>query len=183
MAKIYTRTGDKGMSSLRVGVRISKASARMSAYGSIDELNSYLGVLLARRPDTFIKGRLKNIQKELMVIGTDLATPYDGSRVKKNVRIKELAVKRLESEIDKMNKSLNELKNFIIPGGSELGAEFHFARTICRRVERKCVRLSEEDEINPVLLKYVNRLSDWLFTAARYQNKKDGISEEKWLVD
>ncbi len=179
--KIYTKTGDKGVSSLWGGTRISKSSLRMRAYGTIDELNSLVGVVLAL-PELVSELRLEldRIQSDLLVIGSDLATPINLNAQLKQVRIAAEAVKVLEQEIDKFTAKLKPLKSFIKPGGSLASAYLHLARSTCRSAEREVVALGESEEINKIVLQYINRLSDWLFTAARYQNHCQGATEVEW---
>jgi cob(I)alamin adenosyltransferase len=180
MPKIYTKTGDKGKSSLWGGKRVSKASSRIEAYGTVDELNSILGIVYALDSlDKTIKKSIQKIQKELIIIGSDLATPIDISGKFKQVRISKSPTTRLEKEIDKLSKILPRLSSFILPTGSFEGSVLHHARAVCRRAERNCVKLSNEEDINENVIVYLNRLSDWLFTAARYQNMKDNKIEVK----
>lgn len=179
--RIYTKTGDKGMSSLYGGARISKSSARMSAYGTVDELNSFLGVIVAHGPNTYLRWKLVRVQEELLMAGSDLATPADINEKLTVVRLSDVVVKKLEEEIDEMTKDLPELRHFILPSGSITGAQLHYARAICRRAERYVVALADEEEINPFVIQYLNRLSDWLFTAARYQNQHDKVAETEWI--
>ncbi|HEY5601437.1 MAG TPA: cob(I)yrinic acid a,c-diamide adenosyltransferase [Patescibacteria group bacterium] len=176
--KIYTKKGDKGETSLFGGQRVAKSSLRIDAYGNIDELNSLLGVILAKNPHKEISQNLTRVQRHLFVLGADLATPEE---VKVKVpRINTSAVKVLEKEIDNWTKQLPQLRNFILPGGSETGALLHMARTVCRRSERTVVALSEIEKINENVMIYLNRLSDWLFTLARYVNKLEKINEVPW---
>lgn len=176
--RIYTKSGDSGTTSLFGGKRINKNSARIEAYGTVDELNSQIGVIVSQNPPKDIIGKLLRIQKELFVLGTNLATPH---AVKTKIsKITRSYVNRLEKEIDNWNKNLPALRNFILPGGSETGAQLHSARTIARRAERTIVSLSRQEKINKNILSYVNRLSDWLFILARYVNKLDGQKEIVW---
>jgi cob(I)alamin adenosyltransferase len=177
--KIYTRTGDDGETSLFAGGRTSKDSPRLHAYGTADELNSVLGLAVAQGLSPKVAEWLKTIQNELFVVGADLATPQD-AEAKWLTRITEEPVTRLEREIDEMDERLPELKNFILPGGTTGAATLHIARTVCRRAERWIVAVTEQDPINPNALHYINRLSDWLFTAARYENLIAGRDESTW---
>lgn len=179
--KIYTKTGDSGMSSLWGGMRVSKASARISAYGSVDELNSMIGFILSMNLDNKIATCLTRIQSELMTIGSDLATPEGMTTKIKQLRISSTAVTKLEKEIDAMTSDLPQLKSFILPSGSPAAAYLHLARTVCRRAEREVVSLAADEVINPAVQIYLNRLSDFLFTAARKQNQVDHVSETTWL--
>ncbi|MEP7286914.1 MAG: cob(I)yrinic acid a,c-diamide adenosyltransferase [Chloroflexota bacterium] len=177
--KIYTRTGDSGETSLFAGGRTSKDATRLHAYGTIDELNSVLGLALAQHLSEQVSLWLAVIQNELFVVGSDLATPLEAD-VAWVTRITDSAVNRLEHEIDVMDGQLPPLKNFILPGGTAGTASLHLARTVCRRAERWIVTLSQQEGLNPLLLPYVNRLSDWLFTAARYENLQAGREETVW---
>jgi len=183
--KIYTRTGDEGLSSLWGGTRVSKASKRIEAYGEVDELNSGIGVLLAEKENALLPllvPMLENIQAELMVVGSDLATPLGVPKKLKTVRLQEESVSRLEHEIDQLTENLDTLTTFILPSGSKLGSWLHFLRAVSRRAERAIVSLSSEEPVTAAALKYINRLSDWLFTAARGQNKYENKPEQPWHV-
>ena len=181
--KIYTKTGDKGTTSLFGGERVDKNSARIRAYGDVDELNSMIGVIVVIVKQTMtnqssISGKLLRIQSELFVLGCDLATPLS---VKLKIpRINKAYVTRLEKEIDYWQGKLPLLRNFILPGGTNTGSSLHMARAIARRVERSIVELSGLEKINKYDLVYINRLSDWLFVLARYVNKLDGVKEVIW---
>ncbi len=176
--KIYTKTGDKGKTSLFGGRGASKNSLRIKSYGEVDELNSYIGTILSQSKTGEINSRLLRVQNELFVLGTDLATPQD---VKINVpRISKPFVTRLEKDIDFLQKKLPQIKNFILPGGSGTGSQLHFARTIVRRTERSIADLVENEKINLETLRYINRLSDWFFVLARYVNKLDNVKEVYW---
>lgn len=177
--KVYTKTGDDGKTSLMGGKRIAKNSLRIKAYGDVDELNSLLGIILSYDLDKKNLGKIMRIQKELFVLGTDLATPNE---VRFKVpRITPSYIKRLEKEIDQMTKGLSSLKNFVLPGGGKIGSNLHLARAVSRRAERSIVELSGDEKINKNALVYINRLSDWLFTMARYINKVEGKKETVWL--
>jgi len=177
--KIYTRTGDEGETSLFAGGRTSKSTARLHAYGTIDELNSVLGLALAHGLSAEVSGWLQAIQNDLFVVGSDLATPPEANATWV-MRVEEAQVTRLEHEIDTMDERLPALKNFILPGGTPGAATLHVARTVCRRAERWIVTAGEHETINASVLHYVNRLSDWLFTAARYENLLAGRDETIW---
>ncbi|MCF7844333.1 MAG: cob(I)yrinic acid a,c-diamide adenosyltransferase [Kiritimatiellales bacterium] len=173
---ITTKTGDSGKSGLFNGERVSKGSLRLEAYGTVDELNSVLGVVLAEEGiPVDVKDHLVQMQKVLFVVGTDLATPINSTAGV--VRLSKEDVYKIESWIDELEQALPTLKNFILPSGSRLGALLHQARTVCRRAERCTVRLSEEEDINNHVKIYLNRLSDYLFLAARDANRKEGIKE------
>ena len=176
--KIYTKTGDTGETSLFAGGRVPKDHVRLHAYGTIDELNSVLGLVIAHKPNPDLAAQLIRIQGELLQVGADLATPLDVEAPWIKRLTGELTT-RLESEIDQFDTELPALKNFILPGGTPAAAALHQARTVCRRAERWMVTLRED--INPQTLIYVNRLSDWLFTAARIDNQRAGVEETVWI--
>ena len=187
ITKVYTRTGDKGFTKLVGGKKIPKDATRIEAYGTIDELNSILG--LARVFNDELKDRLpaaqrldeifRRLQNELFDLGSELATPadfsYDGM-----FRVSEDEIKSLEKLIDELQKDLTPLNSFILPGGGKVGGFLHQARTVCRRAEREIVRLTHEEEISPYPLKYVNRLSDLLFVLSRWVSKNLGEPEYLW---
>lgn len=176
--KIYTKTGDRGTTSLFGGKRVDKNSARIEAYGCVDELNSLIGTVVAVNPQTDVSKKLIRVQSELFVLGTDLATP---SEVKIKIqRIAKGFVARLEKEIDLMQKELPALRNFILPGGSVFGSQIHLVRAVARRTERTIVALSVVEKLNPNVLTYINRLSDWLFVLARYINSEENVKEVVW---
>ncbi len=179
--KIYTKTGDKGETSLFGGGRVPKNHARVEAYGAIDELNAALGVALSAGPPEPIDQWLREVQGHLFHLGSDLATPLD-SKSDWVARIEQDQVNWLEDSIDRMTAQLEPLRNFILPGGTPVAAQLHLARTICRRAERQIVALQETSETNALAVIYINRLSDWLFTLARYENAKAGESEQKWSL-
>ncbi len=179
--KIYTKTGDKGETSLFGGGRVPKNHARVEAYGTIDELNAALGVALSAGPCEPIDKWLREVQRHLFHLGSDLATPLD-SKSDWVARIEQRQVTWLEDSIDQMTAQLEPLRNFILPGGTPVAAQLHVARTICRRAERQIVALGETAETNDFTVIYINRLSDWLFTLARYENAQKGESEQKWSL-
>ena len=177
--KIYTRTGDRGDTSLFGGQRVPKDALRIEAYGTVDELNSVIGIVRADNTEPALDATLERVQDELFVLGADLATPR--SLEKKGVRrITHTEADRLEQEIDKFDAGLKPLKSFILPGGSPVAAGIHFARTVCRRAERIVVRLSRNEDIGDDIIIYLNRLSDLLFVLARYANHTARIPEVKW---
>ena len=169
--KIYTRTGDKGTSGLVDGSRVSKSSLRMAAIGDIDEANAAIGVALSALPPGDVSDKLLSIQNDLFDLGADAATPgeVDGA-----LRIVASQVERLEREIDEMNASLEPLTSFILPSGSPPVSALHLARAVVRRAERTAVALDEAEPLNPLLLAYLNRLSDHLFVAARFVANEEG---------
>lgn len=179
--KIYTRTGDDGSTSLFSGGRVSKTDLRVEAYGTVDELNSILGVARAHTPHDQTNSWLEHVQNRLFYLGADLATPLDAKQ-DWVVRLDAEATAWLEQTIDQMTAELPELKHFILPGGSAAAAHLHVARTVCRRAERISVALSGHEDIGPHVVVYLNRLSDFLFTLARWENHQAGIAEAKWSV-
>jgi cob(I)alamin adenosyltransferase len=178
--KIYTRTGDSGETGLFDGTRVPKSDARVDAYGEIDELNAVLGVARAAGVDPEIDEMLVRLQRDLFALGARLADPARriADRVTKATLTSE-DVTRLESWIDRLEEELPPLRRFILPGGSTPGAMLHLARTVCRRAERRIVGLGR-DAVDPVLVTYVNRLSDLLFVVARVVNTRAGVSETPW---
>ncbi len=177
--KIYTKTGDDGTTSLFSGRRVSKAHLRVEAYGTVDELNSVLGVARAHHPHSSTDVWLNKVQNQLFNLGADLATPLD-AKADWVVRMDADTVTGLEQGIDEMTALLPELKNFILPGGSLAAANIHVGRTVCRRAERIVVLLQEQEALGDHVLHYLNRLSDFLFTLARWENMQSGIPEDKW---
>ena len=178
--KIYTRTGDSGDTGLFDGTRVSKADRRVAAYGEVDELNAWLGLVVSGTDDAVLRERLLQIQRDLFALGSRLADPARriAGRVTK-VGISADHVARLEGWIDELDAGLPPLRRFILAGGAETGAALHVARTICRRAERTMVELGE-DAFEIELLHYVNRLSDLLFTMARAANHRAGVPETEW---
>jgi cob(I)alamin adenosyltransferase len=176
--KIYTKTGDKGDTSLFGGQRVPKDALRIEAYGTVDELNSVLGIAMAENDSAPIYDILHRIQNDLFTLGADLATPR--ARTKEIKRIDGKDVHALEKIIDTLQPHLKPLKSFILPGGSIVASRLHFARTVCRRAERVVVRLSRNEDIGEDLTVYLNRLSDLLFVLARYGNHVAGVQEIKW---
>lgn len=180
--KIYTRTGDAGETGLGDGSRVAKHSARVSAYGTVDELNATVG-LAKLHADAETAEALARIQNDLFDVGADLCTPgmeKDAEREYPALRIVPAQVERLEAEIDAMNARQKPLRSFVLPGGSPLAAHLHMARTVCRRAERLSVALSEGEPVNDAALRYLNRLSDWFFVAARAAND-DGAKDVLWV--
>lgn len=179
--KIYTRTGDDGTTGLFAGGRVKKTHLRVEAYGTVDELNSILGLARALKPAEPVSAHLEHVQNDLFHLGADLSTPLE-SEAAWVVRVKPEQVAWLETSIDQMTDVLPALKNFILPGGTPAAAQIHVGRTVCRRAERLAVALTEEHPINAQALVYLNRLSDWLFTLARYENHLNGADETVWNV-
>ncbi|MBM4166674.1 MAG: cob(I)yrinic acid a,c-diamide adenosyltransferase [Ignavibacteria bacterium] len=177
--KIYTKTGDKGETSLYGGKRISKSSLRLEVYGTIDELNSIIGICRSMWPPEELEEMLEEMQEVLFVLGADLATPFDATA--KVHRISNEDVEMLEKYIDSIEPQLEPLRSFILPGGSGLASHLHFARTVCRRAERITVMLAEREKIGDTVVVFLNRLSDFIFVLARWANHLEGREEIKWL--
>ncbi len=175
--KIYTKTGDAGETSLLGGRRVSKADIKIDAYGTVDELNSWIGFIADQIPDLELRTFLRNIQSHLFVIGSNLATDKE---IKNLQNIENQDIENLEQAIDTESANLSELKNFILPGGSTTVSYCHIARAVCRRAERIVVALTEHQHVDDVVLKYLNRLSDYLFILARKIAKNENIEEVEW---
>ncbi|MDN5785942.1 cob(I)yrinic acid a,c-diamide adenosyltransferase [Pseudorhodobacter sp.] len=182
LSKIYTRTGDKGETALGNGDRVAKHSLRVSAYGTVDETNATIG--MARLHATGdMDVALARISNDMFDLGADLCTPdreNDAGAPYPRLRIVDVQVDRLETEIDAMNANLSVLRSFILPGGTPLGAHLHLCRTVCRRAERLTVELSGAEDVNPAAIKYLNRLSDWFFVAGRIANN-GGKDDVLWV--
>ncbi|MGB1286667.1 MAG: cob(I)yrinic acid a,c-diamide adenosyltransferase [Aggregatilineales bacterium] len=179
--KIYTKTGDTGETSLFAGGRVPKHHLRVETYGTVDELNSIIGLIRAEDIPAAADTSLETIQNDLLIIGADLATPMEANP-EWLVRLTADKVTPLENQIDTMEADLPQLQNFILPGGTRAAASAHVARTVCRRAERLCTALAENHEINPAVLQYLNRLSDFCFVLARWLNLQAGESETRWTV-
>lgn len=180
--KIYTKTGDKGETGLFGGERVSKNNLRLNAYGSIDELNSFLGLAVIEVTNNEIKNVLKDLQNKLFVLGSDLATPETEKNAKlKITRLPESYITDTEKTIDKFEAQLDELKNFILPGGSKGSAILHVCRTISRRAEREVVALKNTEHIGENIVIFLNRLSDLFFVLSRFENKYSNIPDTKWI--
>jgi cob(I)alamin adenosyltransferase len=180
--KIYTKTGDAGETALGNGSRVAKHAMRVTAYGTVDELNSFLGVARLEAKGELDQA-LSRIQNDLFDLGADLCRPdmeKDAESEYPPLRMVNAQVSRLESEIDAMNAMLEPLRSFILPGGSALSAHLHVCRTVARRAERLAVELATMEAINPAAVKYLNRLSDWFFVAARIANN-DGRDDVLWV--
>ena len=179
--KIYTKTGDSGETGLFGGERISKSSLRIEAYGTVDELNSFIGLAITEVKDAEVKDLLEKIQNQLFIVGSDLAAP-DNQKNKKHVIPRVTSEFYLEAElsIDNFEEKLEELKNFILPGGSKAAAILHVCRTVCRRAERAVVELNKTVNTGENILIYLNRLSDLFFVLARYENFVSNIPDTKW---
>lgn len=180
LTKIYTRQGDEGSTSLGSGQRVAKDSLRVAAYGTVDELNSAIGVALAGGLDARLAEVLPQIQNELFHLGSDLSFLEEDKTRFQIPQIEERHIRQLEALIDEMTAVVGPLANFILPGGSTGAAHLHVARTICRRAERDVTTLAREEAIGGYVLQYLNRLSDALFVMARYENHARGVPEPLW---
>jgi cob(I)alamin adenosyltransferase len=178
LTRIYTRAGDAGETSLGDGSRAPKLDCRIGAFGAVDELNSHVGLVLASGdlPQRF-RPWLEGIQNELFDVGADLSVPFG---VADRLRVTQRAVDELERLCDELNAGLPELRSFVLPGGTEAAARLHIARTVCRRAERDALVADREHGVNPLVLAYLNRLSDFLFIAARSANADAGRGEPLW---
>jgi cob(I)alamin adenosyltransferase len=179
--KIYTKTGDTGETGLFGGQRVSKDNLRIDAYGTVDELNAFIGLALCETVSAELKADLKLIQNRLFTVGSDLATPLQ-SDLKNFVvpRTEDIFYLDLEKRIDFYSIKLEELRNFILPGGSKSASILHVCRTVCRRSERLVVNLMQKEELNKNIVIFMNRLSDFFFVVARYENFVSGIEDVKW---
>ena len=178
LTRIYTRAGDAGETSLGDGSRVPKLDCRIGAFGAVDELNAALGVVLAEPGlAESLRAPLRRIQNDLFDVGADLSVPFG---VTDRLRVDQAAVDRLEQLCDEFNAELPMLKSFVLPGGTEAAARLHVARTTCRRAERDALTADETNGINPLVLAYLNRLSDFLFIAARAANADAGRDEPLW---
>ena len=178
--KIYTKTGDKGTTSLVGGTRVPKTHVRLEAYGTVDELNSNLGLLITYLPDEEDKILVRHIQDRLFAVGSNLATDLEKTDLKCASVIHPEEIERIEKEIDRLDNLLPPLHAFILPGGSRSASVCHVCRTVCRRAERRILALAEQVEISSELLAYVNRLSDYLFVLSRKMNQDDKKGEIFW---
>ena len=173
LSKIYTRTGDDGTTGLGDGARVKKTSPRVEALGAVDELNSIVGILLTQDVPEDIQALLTDIQHELFDLGGELSIPG-------RMAITDVQTERLETTLDQLNSDLSPLKEFILPGGTQAAATCHLARAVCRRAERRAHALGETEKINPVAVKYLNRLSDLLFVMARVLNARAARGDVLW---
>jgi cob(I)alamin adenosyltransferase len=175
LTRIYTRAGDRGETSLGDGSRVPKLDRRIAAFGTVDELNSLIGLVLAGDPPAEMRAVLERVQNELFDVGADISVPFG---VADRLRVAQSQIDALESDCDRFNADLPELKSFVLPGGSEAAARLHVARAVCRRAERDVLDASEQVDINPLVIVYLNRLSDLLFILARAANA--GGDEPLW---
>ena len=183
--KIYTKTGDKGETSLYGGTRVSKAAARVESYGTLDELNAFIGLAKAEISDEKVLNQLQKIQFDLFTVGSEAATPTDkmllaNGKNRLDLMISEKEITELELWMDDFDAELEPLRFFILPSGGKAAATVHVCRTVCRRAERAMVFLNETEKVRPELIKYLNRLSDYLFILARYISKISGEKEDYW---
>ena len=187
--KIYTKTGDKGTTALFGGTRVPKYHLRIESYGTVDELNSYIGLIRDQEIDDSLKKKLTTIQSELFTLGAMLATPPEKEVLKSgkerlNIpKINDSSIQFLENEIDAMNENLPQMTHFVLPGGHQTVSFCHIARCVCRRAERLTVALNEEENINSNVLMYLNRLSDYLFVLARKLTQDLQAEEIKWIPE
>jgi cob(I)alamin adenosyltransferase len=181
--KIYTRTGDSGATGLFGGERVAKTHPRVEAYGAVDELNACVGLAAAGCGDAALAARLTQVQARLFDVGADLATPPGAGASAWLTRVPDAWVADLESEIDAMEAELAPLTSFILPGGTPASAALHLARTVCRRAERRVVGArSAGEDVSDAVAVYLNRLSDWLFVAARLANARAGVPDVPWVA-
>lgn len=178
--KIYTKTGDQGETGLFGGQRVRKDHARIEAYGTLDELNAFVGLLRDDVEAAAVRDLLFDVQNRLFSMGAYLATPPKEGKMPPVLSLDQADLDQLETTMDTMDAQLEPLRNFILPGGHRQVSYAHLARTICRRAERQCVSLQEQIDIHPFLLQYLNRLSDYFFVLARYLAKTLGVNEIEW---
>lgn len=181
--KIYTRTGDEGMTGLFGGDRVTKSHHRLMAYGSLDELNSLIGVLcLHVSVKAAVKDILQRVQHDLFVLGAILATPANRlAQLEKKMTTPTWTIHEMELDIDRLTNLAPPMKHFVLPGGTPASAYAHLARTVCRRAERDAVQLNNEETLPSEVLIYINRLSDWLFALARAENALAGVADVEWI--
>jgi cob(I)alamin adenosyltransferase len=180
ITKVYTKTGDKGETGLGGGQRVPKDSQRIAAYGTVDELNSHIGVAISCKLDPGLEEQLKKIQNELFHLGSDLCFLEEDKKKFSIPLIEEKHITALEQIMDTYTGQLSPLENFILPGGTPGASYLHVARTVCRRAERDVIALSREEEIGPFIIRYLNRLSDTLFVMSRYENFQKGYQDIYW---
>ena len=178
-SKIYTKTGDDGTTGLFGGARLPKNHIRIEAYGTVDELNSVIGWLMALINSDADRQFLQNIQSRLFTVGSNLASDPSKDMITPDLEDNDILL--IESAIDEMQTKLPVLKHFILPGGNEAISAAHLARTVCRRAERRCVSLASQSEVEPIIILYLNRLSDYFFVLARWIGFQAGIEEIKWI--
>lgn len=179
-SNLYTRTGDQGQTSLVGGQRVSKTCARLESYGTIDELNSFLGLLISNMTDETDRAFLVQVQSDLFIVGSYLATDVTTTALRQQSIMTQDKVEALERKIDEVDSALPPLRLFVLPGGCQAAGLCHVCRTVCRRAERRILSLAEETDIDPLVIAYVNRLSDLFFALARKQNVETGHDEVIW---
>ena len=180
ISKVYTKSGDKGMTGLVGGVKVSKTNPRIEAYGTVDELSAQLGLLASFMKDGADRRLIYRAQQNLFTVCSYLATDKTQTQLAPSYTLDPDEVLALEEEIDAINENIPPLKSFLLPGGSQEAAIAHVCRTVCRRAERRIFRLAEQTELDPEVLQYMNRLSDYLFVLARKLNFIDGVREKIW---
>jgi cob(I)alamin adenosyltransferase len=180
ITRVYTRTGDDGTTSLGGGQRVAKDSPRIEAYGTVDELNSQIGVAVAAGVHETLRAPLAAIQNELFHLGSDLCILEEDKAKRPGPKIEERHVRALEELMDRLSEELPPLENFVLPGGCSGAAALHVARTVCRRAERLVITLARAEPVGPFTVTYLNRLSDALFVMARYENKKRDVPDVLW---
>jgi len=180
ITKVYTRTGDKGMTSLVGGVRIQKSNVRLESYGTIDELSSHLGLLAAMLTNDEDRQMVQRIQNDLFMVSTHLATDQSQTQLYPSAQLPVSEIEYLEQQIDAIKELLPEPQGFILPGGTRAASLAHVCRTICRRLERRIYSIDDEVPTDPTLMQYVNRLSDYMFLFAKKQNYLLGVEEKIW---
>lgn len=178
--KLYTGLGDKGETALFGGQKVKKHDLRVNLYGGLDELNSLIGQLRSKKIDRSVDTMLVRIQNEIFVLSSEIATPEERNRKSFTEFIDKAEIESLEKEIDHLSASVEPLKSFILPGGTEEAALAHIIRTVCRRVERSASKLDQESDLRPEVLVYINRMSDWFFACARYFNHLAGVQDVAW---
>jgi len=181
--QIYTKTGDDGTTGLIGGTRVKKYDIRLEAYGTVDELNSNVGLVLSATEDQNVRGVLTSVQSKLFVIGAHLAMDDNAGALKEQLPCSEKDIEQLEQEMDQMFEILPKLNHFILPTGCQAAAFAHVARTVCRRAERRIVELADQVAIDQNLVKYINRLSDYLFVLSRKLNFDQKVTETPWISD
>lgn len=180
---VYTKTGDRGKTSLIGGTRVSKNDARLEAYGTMDELNSFIGMIRSYKIDKESEDQLIDIQKRLFEIGAYLATDINVADLRDKLKYDEKAIEAMEKAMDKMEADLPPMKYFLLPGGNPVVSYCHISRTVCRRAERRILTMVQDTEINSWVLRYVNRLSDYLFVLSRHLSKHLGTNEIPWVPE
>ena len=180
ITRVYTRTGDDGTTGLGAGGRVAKDSPRIEAYGTVDELNSQIGLVLSSGVNDDIASALRSIQNDLFHLGSDLCVPEEEKERRPVPSIEERHVTGLESLMDRLSEELPPLETFVVPGGAPGAAQLHVARTVCRRAERLVIALGRREPVGPYTVKFLNRLSDALFVMARHENKRRGVADVLW---